>query len=336
MSMFRSLTIAVAAAAAFAGSATAQTLDKVSFGTNWLAQAEHGGFYQAVADGTYEKYGLDVTIVQGGPNAANQALLMADKIQFYMSGNLILPFSAVEQDIPVIEVAGIFQKDPQIFMTHPDAPVEKFEDLAKLPTIFMGNEVFVTIFEWMKSEFPGFRDEQMKPYTYNPAPFIADKESAQQGYATSEPFAVEQAAGWKPKVFLVADAGFNTYSTMIEAKADYVAANKDLVQRFVDASIIGWYNYLYGDNTAANELIKKDNPEMTDEQIAFSIQTMKDSGLLESEEALDLGIGCMTDARIKDFYDKMVAAGVVKADLDYKKIYTTEFVCKKVGMDLKR
>jgi NitT/TauT family transport system substrate-binding protein len=311
-------------------------LDEVSFGTNWLAQAEHGGFYQAVADGTYEKYGLKVTIVQGGPQASNQALLMADKIQFYMSGNLILPFSAAEQEIPLIEVAAIFQKDPQIFMTHPDAPVENFEDLATLPTLFMGNEVFATIFQWMKSEFPGFRDEQMKPYTFNPAPFIADPQSAQQGYATSEPYAVEQAAGWKPKVFLIADSGFNTYSTMIEAKTDYVAANKDLVQRFVDASIIGWYNYLYGDNAAANELIKADNPEMTDDQIAFSIQTMKDSGLLESEEALELGIGCMTDARVKDFYDKMVAAGVVKADLDYTKIYTTEFVCKKVGMDLKQ
>jgi NitT/TauT family transport system substrate-binding protein len=336
MSMLRTLTIALAAATGLAGAASAQALDEVSFGTNWLAQAEHGGFYQAVADGTYEKHGLKVTIVQGGPQASNQALLMADKIQFYVSGNLILPFSAAEQDIPLVEVAAIFQKDPQIFMTHPDAPVEKFEDLAKLPTIFMGNEVFVTMFQWMKSEFPGFRDEQMKPYTFNPAPFIADPQSAQQGYATSEPFAVEQAAGWKPKVFLAADAGFNTYSTMIEAKTDFVAANKDLVQRFVDASIIGWYNYLYGDNAAANELIKKDNPEMTDDQIAFSIQTMKDSGLLESAEALEQGIGCMTDARVKDFYDKMVAAGVVKADLDVTTIYTTEFVCKKVGMDLKK
>jgi NitT/TauT family transport system substrate-binding protein len=261
---------------------------------------------------------------------------MADKIQFYMSGNLILPFSAVEQEIPLIEVAAMFQKDPQIFMTHPDAGIETFEDLTKLPTIFMGSEVFATIFRWMKSEFPGFRDEQMKPYTFNPAPFIADKQSAQQGYATSEPFAIEAAAGWKPKVFLLADAGFNTYSTMIEAKADYVAANKDLVQRFVDASIIGWYNYLYGDNTAANELIKTDNPEITDDQIAFSIKTMKESGLLESAEALELGIGCMSGERIKEFYDKMVEAGVVKNDLEITKIYTTEFVCKKVGMDLKK
>jgi len=283
---------------ALAGIGPALALDEISFGTNWLAQAEHGGFYQAVVDGTYEEHGLKVTIVPGGPQASNQALLMADKIQFYMSGNLILPFSAAEQEIPLIEVAGIFQKDPQIFMVHPDAGIGTFADLAKLPTIFMGNEVFATIFQWMKSAHPGFKDEQMKPYTFNPAPFIADPQSAQQGYATSEPFAIEQAAGWKPKVFLLADEGFSTYSTMIEAKADYVAGNKDLVQRFVDASIIGWYNYLYGDNTAANEAIKKDNPEITDEQVAFSIATMKESGLLESGEALELGIGCMTDARV--------------------------------------
>ncbi len=336
MSTLRKLPYAFAGLIALGGAAHAQALDEVTFGTNWLAQAEHGGFYQAVVDGTYEKHGLKVTIVQGGPQASNQALLMADKIQFYMSGNLILPFSAAEQEIPLVEVAAIFQKDPQIFMTHPDAPVEKFEDLAKLDTIFMGSEVFATIFPWMKATFEGFRDEQMKPYTFNPAPFIADKQSAQQGYATSEPYAVEQAAGWKPKVFLIADEGFNTYSTMIEAKTDYVEANKDIVQRFVDASIIGWYNYLYGDNKAANEAIKKDNPEMTDDQIAFSIATMKESGLIESGEALEQGIGCMTDARVKDFYDKMVAAGVVKADLDYSSVYTTEFVCKKVGMDLKK
>ncbi len=169
----RALAIAALATTLGVGAATAQDLDEISFGTNWLAQAEHGGFYQAVADGTYEKHGLKVTIVQGGPQVSGQSLLMADKIQFYMSGNLILPFSAAEQDIPLMEVAAIFQKDPQIFMTHPDAPVEKLEDLAKLPTLFMGQEVFATIFQWMKSEFPGFRDEQMKPYTYNPAPFVA-------------------------------------------------------------------------------------------------------------------------------------------------------------------
>lgn len=324
--------LALAAGIAFAGPALA--LDKVAFGTNWVAEAEHGGFYQALADGTYEKYGLDVTIVQGGPQAANQALMLSDKIQFYMSGNFIGAFSAVEQGIPVVEVAAIFQKDPQVLIAHPDAGVEIFQDLAKLPTIFMGKDGFATYFQWMKAAYEGFDDAQYRPYTFNPAPFLADKMSAQQGYITSEPYAIEQEGGLKPKLFLLADAGFDTPATMIEVKADYLAAHPDIVQRFVDASIIGWYNYLHGDNTAGNALIKQENPEMTDGQIAFSIETMKSFGLIESGAAVEGGIGCISDAQVKSFYDKMVEAGVVKPNLDYTKVYTTEFVCKGVGKEL--
>jgi NitT/TauT family transport system substrate-binding protein len=333
--MARTTTGIAAGVAALTISGAALALDEVSFGTNWLAEAEHGGFYQAVADGTYEKYGLDVTIVQGGPQAANAALLMADKIEFFMRGNLLGSFSAVEQDIPLIEVAAIFQKDPQVLITHPDQGLETLADLAKLPTIFMGKDGFASYFQWMKGAFPGFSDAQYKPYTFNPAPFLADEQSAQQGYITSEPYAVEQEGGIKPKLFLLADYGFDTPSTMIEAKVDYVEANPDIVQRFVDASIIGWYNYLYGDNAAANDLIKADNPEMSDGQIAFTIDTMKSFGLVESGITGEKGIGCFDDAKVDSFYNKMADAGVVQADLDYQKIYTTQFVCKGVGMDLK-
>jgi len=326
----------VAGAVALGLAGQAMALDEVSFGTNWLAEAEHGGFYQAVADGTYEKYGLKVTIVQGGPQAANQALLMADKIQFFMQGNLIGSFSAVEQDIPVIEVAAIFQKDPQVLIAHPESGLKGFGDLAKVKTLFLGKDLFSTDFQWMKQAYPGFKDEQVKPYTFNPAPFLADKDSAQQGYVTSEPYEIEKQGGFKPQLFLLADNGFSTYATMIEAKSDYVAKNKDVVKRFVEASIIGWYHYLWGDNKAANDLIKKDNPDMTDGQIAFSIAKIKEFGLVDGESAKEGGIGCMTDARVKNFFDKMVKAGVVKTANDYKKIYTTEFVCKKLGMDLKK
>jgi len=334
MSTVKNISLSLAAgAAALALAGPALALDEVSFGTNWLAEAEHGGFYQSVADGTYEKYGLKVTIVQGGPQAANQALLLGDKIQFYMGG-MLNAYNAIDQGVPVEEVAALFQKDPQVLIAHPDAGVEKFADLAKLPTIFMGKEGLTTYFLWMKQAYQGFHDDQYKPYTFNPQPFLADKMSAQQGYLTSEPHDIQKQGGFEPKVFLLADEGYDPYSTTIEVKQDYVAKNPDIVQRFVDASIIGWYKYLYGDNKAANELIKKDNPDMTDDQIAFSIKTMKDSGLVVSGDALTGGIGCMTDARVKDFYDKMVAAKVVPAGLDYSKHYTTEFVCKKVGMEL--
>ena len=336
MSTLKTIVIGFAAgAAAIALAGPALALDEVSFGTNWLAEAEHGGFYQAVADGTYEKAGLKVTIVQGGPQAPNRQLELAGKVTFYMAGNLLEPFNAASQGVPLIEVAAMFQKDPQILMAHPDAGVDTFADFAKLTKLILGKDFFVSDFAWMKSTFPGFKDEQYSPYNFNPGPFIADKNSGQQGYATSEPYAVIHAdGGFTPKVFLLADNGWSTYSTMIETTQDYVAAHKDIVQRFVDASAIGWYNYLYGDNKAANDLIKKDNPDMTDDQIAFSIKVMKDSGLVVSGDALTGGIGCMTDERVKDFYDKMVKAGVIQAGLDYSKNYTTEFVCKKVGMEL--
>jgi NitT/TauT family transport system substrate-binding protein len=310
----------------------ALALDKVKFGTNWLAQPEHGGYYQAVADGTYAKYGLDVTIVPGGPQAANRQLLLADQIDFYMAGDLLGSLSALEQDIPVVEVAAIFQKDPQMLMAHPDTGIEKFTDLTKVPSIFMGKDGYASYFQWMKAAFPGFSDAQYKPYTFNVAPFLADKNSVQQGYVTSEPFSVEKEGGFKPKIFLLADQGWSTYSTLIEAKLPFVQQKPELVQRFVDASIIGWYNYLHGDNKAANEAIKKDNPDMTDEQIAFSLDKMKEFGLVESGDALKGGIGCMTDEHVKAFYDQMVTAGVIKAGGDYKKVFTSQFVCKGVGM----
>lgn len=325
--------MAIGAGLAMAGPALA--LDEVSYGTNWLAQAEHGGFYQAVADGTYEKHGLKVTIIQGGPNAANRSLLIAGKVDFYMGGPLG-DMDAVKQGIPLVSVASIFQKDPQVLLAHPDAGVEKFEDLAKLDTIFMGKEGYVTYFEWMKKNFAGFKEEQYKPYTFNPAPFIADKKSAQQGYLTSEPYEIGNQAGWAPKVFLLADAGYNPYSTMITTTQTMIETKSDVVQRFVDASIEGWYNYMYGDNKAANDLIKKDNPEMTDGQIAYSIAKMKEYGILESGDAMTKGIGCITDERYKTFFESMVQIGVQPADLDYKKAYSTKYVCKGVGMALKK
>ena len=308
-------------------------LDKVTFGTNWVAEAEHGGFYQALADGTYKKYGLDVTILPGGPNANNRMLLLVDKIDFYLSANTLQGFDAVAHNIPTIEVAALFQKDPQVLIAHPDAGVEKFTDLKK-PTLFVSKEGMATYYQWLKADF-GFKDDQVKPYTFNPQPFLADPHSAMQGYVTSEPFAIEKAAHFTPEVFLLADQGFSAYSTLIETRRDLVDKKPDLVQRFVDASIIGWYNYIYHDNNAANALIKKQNPEMTDDLLAYSVAKMKQYGIVDSGDTLALGVGAMTDARMKGFFDEMVRAGVAKAGLDYRKCYTLQFVNKKVGLDLR-
>jgi len=320
-------------ATAAIGAASAQTLDKVTFGSNWVAEAEHGGFYQASADGTYRKYGLDVTILPGGPNANNRMLLLVDKIDFYLSANTLQGFDAVEHNVPTVEIAALFQKDPQVLIAHPDQGIDNFEDLKKL-TLFVSREGMATYYQWLKADF-GFKDDQVKPYTFNPQPFLADRKSAMQGYVTSEPFAIEKEGKFKPKIFLLADQGFSAYSTLIETRRALVEKKPDLVQRFVDASIIGWYNYIYGDNRAANALIKSQNPEMTDELLAYSVARMKEYGIVDSGDAGSLGVGAMTDAHMKDFFDKMVRAGVAKADLDYRKSYTLQFVGKKVGLDLR-
>jgi len=324
-----------AAAAILAGAltGTAMAQDKVTFGTNWLAQAEHGGFYQALADGTYAKYGLDVTIRQGGPQVPNGQLLTAGQIDFYMGG--MSTIDAARQGMPNVTVAAMFQKSPQILMSHPDAGFTDLASLAGASKIIMGKDSFFAgYWPWMRSNFKGFSDDMYEPYTFNPAPFIADDKSVQQGYLTAEPFEIEKQAGWAPKVFLIADFGYQPYATTIETRQDMVADKPDLVQRFVDASIIGWYNYLYGDNKAANDLIKKDNPEMTDEQLAYATAKMKEYGILVSGDAEAHGIGCMTDAHWKDFYDGMIKAGVYEAGIDLSKAYTTQFVCKDVGKDL--
>jgi NitT/TauT family transport system substrate-binding protein len=322
----------VAFAGVVASSSPTWALDKVTFGTNWLAEAEHGGYYQAVVDGTYAKYGLEVTILPGGPQANNRLLLTSGKIEFYMGGNMLQSFTAVEQNIPTIVVAGDFQKDPQIFMSHPGVGMDKWADLPKA-TAFVGKEGLASFYMWMHSAY-GFKEENVKPYTFNAAPFIADKNAIQQGYLTAEPFAVEKEGGFKPNIFLLADQGYSTYATTIETRKDLVEKSPDLVQRFVDASAVGWYHYLYGDNSKANAAIKKDNPDISDDQIAFSIAKLKEYGIVDSGDTLKLGIGAMTDERMKDFFDRMVKAGVISAGVDYKKSYTLTFVDKGVGLEL--
>ena len=321
--------------AALVSAASAQEPVEVSFGTNWLAQGEHGGFYQALADGTYEEHGLDVTIVQGGPRTANRQLLMAGKLDFYMGGNLIQPFAAVQEGIPTVVVAAIFQKEPQMIMAHPGQGVESFEDLQELPTLFLSQTGQATFFQWMKQAYPGFSDEQVKPYAFSPAPFIADPRSAQQGYVTSEPLAVEREAGFEPVVFLLADNGFDSYSTTIETQRETVEQDPHLVRRFVEASIEGWYTYLYRDPSAADALIKQDNPDMTDEQLAYSREQMKAHGIVDSGVALEDGIGCIEPARVDGFHAAMVEAGVTGASVDPGEAYVADFVCQGHGLDLK-
>jgi NitT/TauT family transport system substrate-binding protein len=324
---------AAAAASVLATTASADGhLTEVSFGTNWVAQAEHGGFYQSVADGTYAECGLSVEIVPGGPQVNNRALMLAGRIDFHMGGDLLQAFNAVKEGVPVVSVAAAFQKHPQVILAHP-GEAETWDELKDL-TLLIGDNGFQSYYQWMIAEH-GFTAEQRQPYTFNPAPFLADAQKGMQGYLSSEPFLVEKEGGFTPNVFLIADAGYSTYATTIETMADTIAERPEVVKCFVEGSILGWYNYIYGDPSAANALIQEANPEMTSDKIAYAIGKMKENGIVDSGDALEKGIGVITDAKVEDFYNKMVNAGVIEGDIDWKAAYTTEFVGNGLGMDLK-
>jgi NitT/TauT family transport system substrate-binding protein len=275
-----------------------------------------------------------VTVRQGGPQVNHSQLLAAGKIDFNMGGNLFGQFNYTQANVPMVTIAAIFQKEPQVLLAHPNTGVSDFPDLDE-KTIFVSNDGRQTYWLWLKQVY-GLSDDQLKPYTFNPAPFLADTNSVQQGYVTSEPFAIQQQGGFEPVVLLMADAGYDTYSTTLETSQKLIDENPDLVQRFVNATIEGWYTYLYGDNSKANALIKADNPEITDEQLAFSLAAMKKHGIVDSGDALTKGIGAMTKERWESFFTKAVVWGVYPPDLPYQTGYTLKFINQGHGLELRK
>jgi NitT/TauT family transport system substrate-binding protein len=311
----------------------ATAADKVTFGTDWRAQAEHGGFYQAVATGLYAANGIDVTLRQGGPQINHAQLLAAGRIDFAMAPNSFIPLNFAVQNIPMVAVAALFQKDPAVLIAHAGVGNDSLADLAATKRkIMIGPDTRIGFWRFLKSKY-GFVDDQIAPYTFNIAPFLADKLAVQQGYLSSEPFQMER-VGVKPNVFLLADSGYASYAAIITTSKKLVEGNPDLVQRFVDASIKGWYSYLYGDPAKADALIKIDNPEMTTNLLAYGREKMRAYGIVDSGNAKDQGIGMMTDERWKEFFTVMAADGLYSATLDYKRAYTLSFVGKGFGRDL--
>ncbi len=311
----------------------AHAADKVVFGTNWLAQGGHGGFYQAVADGTYAKHGLDVEIMMGGPQMNNRPMLIAGKLDFLMTGNLLLSFDNVRNGIPTMVVAAFFQKDPQAMISH-EGSYSSFSDLANAPTVLVSKDGQFSFWKWMVNAH-GFKDEQVKPYAYNLAQFLQDEKMVQQAYGTAEPL-YAAAAGAKPQTFLLADHGWTTYSTTIEARSEMVQKNPDLVQRFVNASIEGWYNFLYGDRSAAYALIMKDNPEMTKEKLDKEMAQFEKLGIIDVGDALTKGIGAMDMNRVKSFHKLALDSGIIEeGSVDISKVATDQFVNKGHGLDIK-
>ena len=317
------------AAATFALSLSAATQEKVSFGTDWKAEAEHGGYYQAIATGIYRQHGLDVSLRQGGPQVNHAQLLAAGRLDFNIAPNSFVPLNFVRENIPMVAVAAIFQKDPSVLIAHPGQGNDTLAALKGKP-IMIGSDTRIGSWVFLKSKFD-YTDDQIRPYTFSVAPFLADPNAIQQGYLSSEPFTIES-QGMKPVVLLLADAGYSSYGSLIQTSDKLVHDKPDVVRRFVDASIEGWYSYLYGDPAPANKLIKRDNPEMTDALLAYGIAKIKEYGIVDSGDAKRYGIGAMTDARWRDFFDTMSKAAIYRKDLDFRKAYTLQFVDKKVGM----
>jgi NitT/TauT family transport system substrate-binding protein len=298
----------------------------IRFATDWRAQAEHGGFYQALANGEYAKRGLDVRIVQGGPGSNVPQLLAAGAVDMGMGSNSFIVLNLAREGVPVKAVAAYFQKDPQVLIAHPDQGIESLADLKGHP-ILLSDASVTAFWVWLKAKY-GFTDDQVRKYAFSSAPFLADKRVAQQGYVTSEPYTIEKEAGLKPKVFLLADNGYPGYATMALAPDSLIADNPAAVKAFVEASAAGWRDYLHGDPSKADALIRKDNPEMTQDVLDQAREKLKSYGIVEGGDAASLGVGAMTDARWKTFFDMAAGQGVYPKDMDYRRAYTLQFVQK--------
>ena len=296
----------------------------IRFATDWRAQAEQGGFYQALATGEYAKRGLDVRIVQGGPGVNVPQLLASGAVEAGMGSNSFIVMNLAREKIPVKAVAAMMQKDPQVLIAHPGQGLEKIADLKGRP-ILLSDASVTAFWVWLKSKY-GFTDDQIRKYTFNAAPFLADKRVVQQGYITSEPYTIEKQAGFKPKVFLLADEGYPGYATMILAPDSLIQKNPAAVKAFVEASAAGWKSYLEGDASPGDALIRKDNPEMTQDVLDQAREKLKAHGIVQSGDALAGGVGVMTDARWAEFFKVAAEQGVYPKDMDYKQAYTLEFV----------
>ncbi|MCA3712657.1 MAG: ABC transporter substrate-binding protein [Phenylobacterium sp.] len=333
--MFRTFAILAVAALAWACTPrqepdTAGTEGAViRFATDWRAQAEQGGFYQALATGEYEKRGLKVQIIQGGPGVNVPQLLAAGAVEAGMGSNSFIALNLANQGAPVRAVAAMMQKDPQVLIAHPDQGIERIEDLKGRP-ILLSDASVTAFWVWLKSKY-GFEDAQIRKYTFNAAPFLSDKSVAQQGYLTSEPYTIEKTAGLKPKVFLLADNGYPSYAAMILFPQSLIDKDPARVRAFVEASAAGWKSYLAGDPKPGDALILKDNPEMTQDVLDQAREKMRQYALVEGGDAADGGVGVMTDARWKAFAEMAITQGVYPKGLDYTKAYTLDFVRPAAG-----
>jgi len=302
----------------------AQALEAVVFATDWKAQAEQGGFYQAKALGLYEKAGLDVTLRGGGPGVNIPQLLGAGAIDFGMGSNSFIPLNMVRAGVPAKAVMAAFQKDPQVLITHPRDDISTLADIKERPVTIADASVNA-FWVWLRAKYD-FSDRQIRKYTFNLAPFLVNKEAIQQGYVTSEPYTIATRGGFEPQVFLLSDYGYPSYAAMVLAQNQLIEQRPELVQAFVNASIEGWQSYVYGDPTPGNQLILAANPDMRQDIIDQAIEQIRSRAMLASSDTQKNGLGAMSRARWQSFFTTMSENGVYRKSLDWQNAFTTKFV----------
>jgi NitT/TauT family transport system substrate-binding protein len=322
--------LAAAFAACLAFAPIARAADKVTFGLDWVAEPEYGGYYQALATGIYKKYGLDVTIVEGGPQINNAELLVAGRLTFDITSNSFLALNFAQENIPFVVVAAGFQKDPDALIAHPGTGSDSFADLKGKP-IAVSSDTRASWWNYLVAKY-GYSDTQLRPYSFSLTPYFTDPTDIQEAYVTDEPYLIQQKTGKLPVVLMLSDSGFNGYASLIATSGKLVKTNPELVQRFVNASIEGWNSYLYGDPSPAFAAIQKANPDMTPGLLHYGYNQLKEHGIIDSGETKTLGLFAMTDARWTSFFNQMAATGLYDKSMDYKTGYTLQFVNHGFGL----
>ena len=293
--------------------------ENITLLTSWYAQAEQGGYYQALATGIYKRYGLDVSIKSGGPQINGMQLLLSKRADVIIGYDLQL-LEAVQRGFQAKAIAAPFQFDPQGLLTH--ASVTSLDGL-KNQTILVSSSGQSTWWPWLKGKYH-LSDSQVRPYTFNIQPFVADPNMAQQAYVSSEVFQAKK-AGVKSNFFLFSEHGYPPYGGILITRPDMINNHKEAMQKFVQASMEGWVSYL-NHPAPGNALIKKDNPNMTDDLLDWAVLQIKNHHLIDGGDAATLGWGIMTQSRWQKTRDFMVNAKLLNADTDWKQAYTTEFV----------
>lgn len=303
--------------------ASAQERTKIVFLTGWTAQADYGGFYQAIAEGLYEKHGLDVQLREGGPGINSAQLLAAKAVDFTLVQSNDAVINLRRAGAPVTAVAAYAQKNQQTLITHKGNGIQSLADMKGKPVMISTGSA-ATFWPWLRAKY-GFTDTQIRKFSFSMAPFLSDPNAVQQGFITSSEYLAEQQDS-PITSFLLADYGYASYGVVLVVPEAWIKDKPAAVQAFVDASAEGWSHFLYGNPQPALTLIKQRDPQMTDGLLAFARDRLISMHIVDDDATQKLGIGAMTDQRWADHIGVLVKEGVFPADTDVKGAYTLQFV----------